>query len=64
MERVRAPLPSLGPIASDRPMALRQDDNRPNRRLGLINLLLIGLGTLLLLSNFLTNTGSQVPRVP
>jgi cell division protease FtsH len=45
-------------------MALRQDDNRPNRRFGLINLLLIGLGTLLLLSNLLTNQGSQVPRVP
>ncbi len=45
-------------------MALRQDDNRPNRRFGLINLILIGLGILLLLSTFLNNPGSQVPRVP
>ncbi|MCX5930901.1 MAG: ATP-dependent zinc metalloprotease FtsH [Cyanobacteria bacterium] len=45
-------------------MALRQDDNRPNRRFGIINLVLIGFGVLLLFSNFLPNTGAQVPRVP
>jgi cell division protease FtsH len=45
-------------------MALRQDDNRPNRRFGIINLVLIGFGVLLLLSNFLPNQGAQVPRVP
>jgi cell division protease FtsH len=45
-------------------MAIRQDDNRPNRRFGLINLLLIGFGVLLLASNFLPNPAMQVPRVP
>ena len=45
-------------------MAIRQDDNRPNRRFGLINLLLVGFGLLLLFSNFLPNPANQVPRVP
>jgi cell division protease FtsH len=45
-------------------MAIRQDDNRPSRRFGLINLLLIGFGVLLLFSNFLPNPATQVPRVP
>ncbi|WP_094554669.1 ATP-dependent zinc metalloprotease FtsH [Synechococcus sp. 1G10] len=45
-------------------MAIRQDDNSPSRRFGIINLVLIGFGVLLLLSNFLPNQGSQVPRVP
>ncbi|MCT0208584.1 ATP-dependent zinc metalloprotease FtsH [Synechococcus sp. CS-1332] len=45
-------------------MAIRQDDNRPNRRFGLVNLLLIGFGVLLLFSNFLPNPATQVPRVP
>ncbi|MCP9881338.1 ATP-dependent zinc metalloprotease FtsH [Cyanobium sp. Alchichica 3B3-8F6] len=45
-------------------MAIRQDDNRPNRRFGIINLVLIGFGVLLLFSNFLPNQGAQVPRVP
>jgi len=45
-------------------MAIRQDDNRPSRRFGLINLLLIGFGVLLLASNFLPNPAMQVPRVP
>jgi hypothetical protein len=45
-------------------MAIRQDDNRPSRRFGLINLLLIGFGVLLLASNFLPNPATQVPRVP
>ncbi|MFZ4805350.1 MAG: ATP-dependent zinc metalloprotease FtsH [Synechococcus lacustris] len=46
-------------------MAIRQDDNQPNRRFGVINLVLIGVGVLLLLSSFLPNQGmQQVPRVP
>ncbi|MFU8884588.1 MAG: ATP-dependent zinc metalloprotease FtsH [Cyanobacteriota bacterium] len=45
-------------------MPIRQDDNRPTRRFGLINLLLIGFGVLLLVSNFLPNPANQVPRVP
>ena len=45
-------------------MAIRQDDNRPNRRFGIINLVLIGFGVLLLFSNFLPNPAAQVPRVP
>ncbi len=45
-------------------MAIRQDDNRPNRRYGIINLVLIGFGLLLLISSFLPNPGMQVPRVP
>ena len=45
-------------------MAIRQDDNRPNRRFGIINLVLIGFGVLLLFSNFLPNQAVQVPRVP
>ncbi|MDB4349203.1 ATP-dependent zinc metalloprotease FtsH [Synechococcus sp. AH-551-G03] len=46
-------------------MAIREDDNRPNRRFGIINLVLIGFGVLLLLSSFIPNQGmQQVPRVP
>ena len=46
-------------------MAIREDDNRPNRRFGIINLVLIGFGVLLLLSSFLPSQGmQQVPRVP
>ncbi|WP_216901178.1 ATP-dependent zinc metalloprotease FtsH [Synechococcus sp. CCY 9618] len=45
-------------------MAIRQDDNRPTRRFGLVNALLIGFGVLLLFSNFLPNPATQVPRVP
>jgi cell division protease FtsH len=45
-------------------MPIRQDENKPNRRAGLINLILIGVGVLLLLSNFLPNPANQVPRVP
>ncbi|MFO0105586.1 MAG: ATP-dependent metallopeptidase FtsH/Yme1/Tma family protein, partial [Cyanobium sp.] len=45
-------------------MPIRQDDNRPSRRFGLINLVLIGFGVLLLFSNFLPNPANQVPRVP
>jgi cell division protease FtsH len=45
-------------------MAIRQDQNQPNRRVGIVNLILIGFGVLLLLSNFLPNPANQVPRVP
>ena len=46
-------------------MPIRQDDNQPNRRFGIINLVLIGFGVLLLASSFLpTNGMQQVPRVP
>jgi cell division protease FtsH len=45
-------------------MALRQDENKPNRRFSIINLVLIGFGVLLLFSNFLPNPATQVPRVP
>ena len=42
----------------------RQDNNEPRRRLGLVNIILIGVGVLLLLSSFLPRPGMQVPRVP
>ncbi|MEC8441791.1 MAG: ATP-dependent zinc metalloprotease FtsH [Cyanobacteriota bacterium] len=46
-------------------MPIRQDDNRPNRRFGLINLVLIGFGVLLLFSSFVPNNAmQQVPKVP
>ena len=46
-------------------MPIRQDDNRPNRRFGVINLVLIGFGVLLLFSSFVPNNGmQQVPKVP
>jgi len=46
-------------------MPIREDDNQPNRRFGIINLVLIGFGVLLLISSFLPNQGmQQVPRVP
>ena len=46
-------------------MPIRQDDNQPNRRFGIINLVLIGFGVLLLASSFIPNNGmQQVPRVP
>ncbi|BEV35708.1 ATP-dependent zinc metalloprotease FtsH [Synechococcus sp. M16CYN] len=46
-------------------MPIRQDDNQPNRRFGIINLVLIGVGVLLLFSSFIPNNGmQQVPRVP
>ena len=46
-------------------MPIRQDDNRPNRRFGIINLVLIGFGVLLLFSSFLPSNGmQQVPKVP
>ncbi len=45
-------------------MPSREDDNRPNRRFGIINLVLIGFGVLLLFSSFIPNPAAQVPRVP
>ncbi|AAQ00382.1 MULTISPECIES: ATP-dependent zinc metalloprotease FtsH [Prochlorococcus] len=45
-------------------MPIRQDENQPNRRFGIINLVLIGFGALLLLSSFFPNQNIQVPRVP
>ena len=46
-------------------MPIRQDDNQPNRRFGIINLVLIGFGVLLLASSFLPSNGmQQVPGVP
>tara|TARA_Y100001968_G_scaffold71339_2_gene62569 strand:- start:1130 stop:2989 length:1860 start_codon:yes stop_codon:yes gene_type:complete len=45
-------------------MAIRQDENQPNRRFGIINLILIGFGVLLLFSSFFPNQNMQVPRVP
>ena len=45
-------------------MPIREDDNRPNRRFGIINLVLIGFGVLLLFSSFIPNPAAQVPRVP
>ncbi len=42
----------------------RQDNNEPRQRFRLVNLILIGVGVLLLLSSFLPRPGMQVPRVP
>ena len=45
-------------------MPIRQDENQPNRRFGVINLVLIGFGALLLFSSFFPSQNNQVPRVP
>lgn len=45
-------------------MPIRQDENQPNRRFGIINIILIGFGALLLFSSFFPNQNMQVPRVP
>ena len=45
-------------------MPIRQDENQPNRRFGIINLVLIGFGALLLFSSFFPSPNTQVPRVP
>ncbi len=45
-------------------MSIRQDENQPNRRIGIANFVLIGFGVLLLITSFLPNSASQVPRVP
>ena len=45
-------------------MPIRQDENQPNKRFGIINLVLIGFGALLLFSSFSPTQNNQVPRVP
>ena len=45
-------------------MPIRQDENQPNKRFGIINLVLIGFGALLLFSSFFPSQNMQVPRVP
>ena len=45
-------------------MPIRQDENQPNKRFGIINLVLIGFGALLLFSSFFPSQNNQVPRVP
>tara|TARA_B100000900_G_scaffold416069_1_gene448872 strand:- start:1925 stop:3787 length:1863 start_codon:yes stop_codon:yes gene_type:complete len=45
-------------------MPIRQDDNQPNRRFGIINIVLIGVGALLLFSSLFPNQSMQIPRVP
>ncbi len=45
-------------------MPIRQDENQPNKRFGIINLVLIGFGALLLFSSFFPSQNTQVPRVP
>ena len=45
-------------------MPIRQDENQPNKRFGIINLVLIGFGAILLFSSFFPAQNNQVPRVP
>ncbi len=45
-------------------MPIRQDENQPNKRFGIINLVLIGFGAILLFSSFFPSQNTQVPRVP
>ena len=45
-------------------MPIRQDENQPNKRFGIINLVLIGFGAILLFSSFFPTQNNQVPRVP
>ena len=45
-------------------MPIRQDNNQPNRRFGIINIILIGVGALLLFSSLFPNQNMQIPRVP
>jgi len=45
-------------------MPIRQDDNQPNRRFGIVNIVLIGIGALLLFSSLFPNQNMQIPRVP
>ncbi len=45
-------------------MPIRQDDNQPNRKFGVINIVLIGVGALLLFSSLFPNQNMQIPRVP
>ena len=43
-------------------MPIRQDDNQPNRRFGIVNIILIGVGALLLFSSLFPNQNMQIPR--
>ena len=45
-------------------MPIRQDDNQPNRRFGIVNIILIGVGALLLFSSLFPSQNMQIPRVP
>jgi len=45
-------------------MPIRQDDNQPNKKFGIINIILIGVGALLLFSSLFPNQNMQIPRVP
>ena len=45
-------------------MPIRQDDNQPNRRFGIVNIILIGVGALLLFSSLFPNKNMQIHRVP
>jgi len=45
-------------------MPIRQDDNQPNRKFGIVNIILIGVGALLLFSSLFPNQNMQIPRVP
>jgi len=45
-------------------MPIRQDDYQPNRRFGIVNIILIGVGALLLFSSLFPNQNMQIPRVP
>ena len=45
-------------------MPIRQDDNQPSRRFGIVNIILIGVGALLLFSSLFPNQNMQIPRVP
>ncbi|AII43974.1 cell division protein FtsH [Synechococcus sp. KORDI-100] len=60
--RLKIPRSVIGYLSAAMP--IRQDDNRPNRRFSIINLVLIGFGVLLLASSFIPNPAAQVPRVP
>ena len=45
-------------------MPIRQDDNQPNKRFGIVNIILIGIGAILLFSSLFPNQNMQIPRVP
>jgi len=45
-------------------MPIRQDDNQPIRRFGIVNIILIGVGALLIFSSLFPNQNMQIPRVP
>ena len=43
-------------------MPIRQDDNQPSRRFGIVNIILIGVGALLFLSSLFPNQNMQIPE--